>query len=219
MIDTIKGAISGLKDAVLGSIPLNLQIKEYYEKHGYEWQPENIIAIRNTDKKNDNTFSDCLSVVTDNEVVSYICTTVPGTTWNETLLKKFNVSGTGQYCLGFYPKLWTFGQHAGRALVQVGKADWYEDTDLDKKQGDSEKVYRNTYTHMDIHRTGIDGKPTVDQSSAGCNVPRYWADIDDLLKRCGWVTATPPKKFFNGLITDTDSFVFARDLMKLIKRK
>lgn len=212
--------ISYLINKVIGeNLPLPLKIREYYEKHGYEWQPENIIAIRNTDKKNDNTFSDCLSIVTDAECVPYICTTVPGTTWNKELLKKFNVSGTGQYCLGFYPSLWTFGQHAGRALMQIGKASWYEDANLDKKQDASEKVYRETYTHMDIHRRAQDAMPTVDTGSAGCIVPRYHADIDNMLSRLGWVGVTPPKKKFNGFITDSESFVFARDLMKLIQKK
>lgn len=212
--------ISELIKKVVGeSIPLAQQIREFYEKHGYEWQPENIICIRNTDKKNDNTFSDCISIVTDAECVSYIGTTVPGTTWTKELLKKYNVSGTGQYCLGFYPKLWTFGQHAGRALMQIGKASWYEDTNLDKKQDAGEKVYRETYTHMDIHRRAQDAMPTVDTGSAGCQVFKYHADIDNFLNRLGWVGVTPPKKKFNGFITDTESFIFSRDLFKLIQKR
>jgi len=214
MIDAIKNAFKIVGD----SMPLALKIREYYEKHGYAWQAENIIAIRNTDKKNDNTFSDCLSLVTDSECVSYICTTVPGTTWTEKLLKEYKLSGTGQYCLGFYPDLWTFSKHNGRALKQTGKASWYEDADFNKRQDASEKVYRNTYTSMDIHRRGQDAMATVDVGSAGCIVPPYYADIDDFLNRLGWFGVTPPKKSFNGFITDSESFVFAKDLIKLIKK-
>lgn len=208
-----------IKKVVGESLPLSVRLREFYEKHGYQWQAENIIAIRNTEKRNNNTFSDCISIVTDSECVSFICTTVPGTTWTKELLKTYNVSGTGQYCLGFYPNLWTFGQHAGRALMQIGKASWYEDANLDKRQDAGEKVYRETYTHMDIHRRAQDGMATVDTGSAGCIVPRYHADLENILKRLGWVGVTPPDKKFNGFITDSDSFVFARELNQLIKKR
>lgn len=201
------------------SMPLPQKIREYYEKHGYEWQPENIIALRNTAVKNDNTFQDYLCIVTDAEARVYVGTTVPGTTWTPDLLKKYKVSGTGQYCLGFYPKLWTFGQHMGRAFVQVGMCEWYEDANLDKKQDATEKVYRKAYCRMDIHRTGADGKLTIDTSSAGCQNPKYHEDMEAMLNICGWVGVTPPKKLFNGLITDTESLVFAKDLMKLVRKK
>ncbi len=215
--------MSIIKDLIASTIgesmPLPQKIREYYEKHGYEWQPENIIALRNTAVKNDNTFQDYLCIVTDTEARVYICTTVPGTTWNKDLLKKYNVSETGQYCLGHYVKLWGFGMHAGRAAMQVGKCSWYKDGNLNKKQDSGELVYLNTYCHMDIHRRVQDAMPTVDTGSAGCIVTRYHADLEDFLNVLGWIGVTPPKKFFNGLITDTESFVFAKDLIKLVRKK
>src|SRR6478609_5253760 len=131
--------------AIGDGMPLSQKIREYYEKHGYEWQPENIIAIRNTDKKNDNTFSDCIAMVTDTEVFACIATTVPGTTWTKERLKAKGISTTGQYCLGHYVGLWTFGEHQGRAFMQVGKCSWYEDKNLNKKQDTGDIIYHDAY--------------------------------------------------------------------------
>jgi hypothetical protein len=191
-------------------------IREYYRKHGYEWQEANIIAIRAVSKKNDNTFSDCLAVVTDDEVSAYVCTTVPGTTWTDETRKKWKISQEGVFCLGFYPKLWTFGQHHGRALKQVGPCDWYIDADKDKKQGAKEKVYRDSICGMNVHRKPQDGAKEVGFASAGCIVTRYHSDLDDFLNRLGWITATAPKKTFNGFITDTESFPLAGQIIEQI---
>lgn len=217
-MNTIRQIISDAIKPVLEPVELAEKIQSFYLKHGHEWQPENLIALRDISKANDNTFSDCFAVVTDTQVFAYTATTVYGTKWTDATRKKFGITQEGNLCLGFYPKLWTFGMHNGRAFKQVGVCDWFIDGNLNKRLDPGEKVFRKSRTFIDIHRPGVDGQREVNYSSGGCINPRYYADLDEALRVCGWVGVTPPKKLFNGFITDTESFPYAADLLRLIKR-
>ena len=215
--------VKGMMDAMTGASdqaqPLTARIRAYYEKHGYEWQSENIIGILDVSKKNDNTFSDCLAIVTDSEVYAMPATLVPGTKWNGETRKKFNISQEGVYVLGFYKNLWKFGQHHGRAWVQCGKASWYVDANLNKRLDTGEKIIHDDVCAMNIHRKTQDNATTVDFASAGCFVPRRHADIENAIEMCGWQAGkNPPAKKFHGFITDTESFTLAGEIFKMIRK-
>ena len=219
MKDFVKNVMSSVGASVDKSLPLQMRIKAYYAKRGYDWQDENIIGVINTSKKNDNTFSDCFAIVTDSEVFAVQATLVPGTKWTPETRKKYSISQEGVYCLGFYKNLWKFGQHHGRAWVQCGKASWYIDENLNKKLDAGEKVIRDDCCAMNIHRKLQDNATQVDFASAGCFVVRKHSDIDNAIELCGWQAGKPaPAKKFNGLIEDSESFIFSEELFKIIRR-
>lgn len=208
--------MDGLMTIMRGPKPLHFAIKEFYGANKYEWQPRNILIVRDTTAKADNTFQDCFVVVGDDGLFAARCAAVPGTKWTPETRAKYGVK-EGTICPGFYPNVWRFGTHHGRALVQVGTIDWFEDTNFDKKVNAGERVVRKDICAINIHRKQLDNAKSIDFASAGCVVPQSHKAIDTIIELLGWLPSMekPPLRRFHGLIVESD-FSFFRDLMALI---
>lgn len=208
--------MDGMQTIMKGAKPLHFAIKEIYGANKYEWQPRNILIVRDTATKADNTFQDCMVIVGDDGLFAARCAAVPGTKWTPETRKQYGVR-EGTICPGFYPNVWRFGQHHGRAFIQVGPIDWFEDTDFDKKISKGERVVRKDVCGINIHRKSVDNAKLIDFASAGCIVPQKWAAIDTIIDLCGWPKnlERAPLRRFNGLIVGSD-FPYFKDLMALI---
>lgn len=208
--------MEGMTTIMKGPKPLHFAIKEFYGVNKYPWQDRNILIARDTLKKADNTFQDCFVVVGDDGLFAARCAAVPGIKWDEETRKKYGVR-EGTICPGFYPNVWRFGTHHGRAFIQVGPIDWFEDTNFDKKVSAGERVVRKDICAINIHRKGVDNAKTIDFASAGCVVPQRHKDIDKIIELCGWPRSLEkaPLRRFNGLIVEAD-FPYFKDLMALI---
>jgi hypothetical protein len=206
--------MNGMTTIMKGPIPLHFAIKEFYGKNKYPWQPRNILIARDTTVKADNTFQDCIAIVGDDGVFAARCAAVPGTKWTPEKRKQYGVH-EGTICPGFYPNVWRFGQHHGKAFVQVGPIDWFEDTDFSKTVSKGERVVKSDVCAINIHRKMVDNAKTVDFASAGCVVPQAHKAIDEIIRLCGWTGERAPLTRFNGLIVEAD-FPFFKDLMSLI---
>ncbi len=97
----------------------------------------------------------------------YTGTVDPGTYWLE---KPMNEKGCAILKPGYYTKLWKIGMHLGLypALVQYAPCTVYRDNDKDNIL-DMVKEETGMFG-INLHRTGMNGKIAVDQSSAGCQV-------------------------------------------------
>lgn len=211
--------LSKLLTVMSGAKPLQVRLKEWYAVQGYDWQPENLIILRKTDIPNDNTFQDCLAVVTDSGVFACIGTGVYGTKWTKETRAKYKISQEGNIVSGFYRNVWKFGMHNGKAFVQCGPLDWFVDANLNKKLDKGETVVKRDICAINIHRKTVDGAKYIDFSSAGCPNPRYHADMDTMAELCGWTEKTPPAKKFHALITESENFPFAKEFFKAIRAR
>lgn len=208
--------MSKLLTVMHGAVPLHEAVKTHYNVRGYTWQPENLLIIRDTSKKANNTFQDSIAVVTDSGVYAARCAAVYGTKWNPETRKKYGVQ-EGNIVPGFYRNVWRFGKHNGKAFVQVGPVDWWVDSNLDKQVTSGERVVKSDVCALNIHRKIQDNASSIDFASAGCIVPQKHSAMDSIVEICGWTGPidAPPAKKFNGLIVESD-FPFFASFMRLI---
>lgn len=176
--------------------PTAEQIKKAFIKKGYELRTGeyelNIIGIRN-DNAQPNSFDDTICVLFkdeygDNTLVCFPATTDPGTYWLE---HPMNTQGCAIMQEGYYPHVYTIGQHKGyKALQQIGNIHYVRDNNKDDVLDfdAQKKVIGNFATN--IHHADVWEKSTeVDKWSAGCQViQKGWHEFIELCEKSLLIT-------------------------------
>lgn len=144
----------------------------------------NIVGIRAADLQA-NTFNDyiCVLYTDDNgqpQILIVPATTDPGTYYR---LNPMNQEGTAILLTGQFHACWTIGMHRGlyRALVQCGLMKFVRDADRDALIDLDKGKIINDVIGCNLHHTGTDNKPTVDMSSAACQVTQTFADHAEIM--------------------------------------
>lgn len=133
----------------------------------------NIIGIRNDNSK-PNSFDDLLCVLFKDEygdetLLSFSCTTDPGTFW---LMHPLNIKGCAIMKEGYYQDVYKIGLHKGyKALEQIGKIRFVRDNDKDDELDFNGKEEIFEVIKANIHHASMpENSVKVDKWSAGCQV-------------------------------------------------
>ena len=162
-------------------------IKALYGKKGYPFYSSefdlNLFGFRNQSPVVD-TFDDILGAAWIDADGKGNCaifsgTTKPGIDW---LQNPMAATGTAIVKAGYYPSLWTPGDHHGyRALVQNGDVTVYRDNNRDGKIDLIPGTEETGNFGINMHHAGLTDGDEVGKYSAGCQVFTHIADFNFIM--------------------------------------
>lgn len=171
---------------------LNTDFQKLFKSKGYVYFTNggynlNIIGIRSSEHKDNNTFDDIILVdYKNNSGVEFkfihAITTNPGV---KSLKNPINSKGCAILVPGQYRGCWTIGYHKGtyRALVQCKPVKVYRDKNKDNILDMSDDDIDEGIFGINIHKAGKDSK-IVDNWSAGCQVFANEDDFNTFMELC-----------------------------------
>jgi hypothetical protein len=144
----------------------------------------NLIGLRNA-ANHSNLFDDTFVALFKDEgewqYKSWAFTSDPGRKW---LQRPMRPEGCAIVVPGQYRGVYTLGQHTGKpALVQSGMLRVWRDNDRDDVADYGGPVHEGSGYCINIHRAGADSK-LIEDWSAGCQVFKRSADLDEFLALC-----------------------------------
>lgn len=162
------------------------QLKEQFDKLGYQWPKFHLIGIRSK-KDLPNQFDDKFYLISGDNCYVYTGTTNPGTYWLKNPMQKI---GAAVLAVGQHFECWKLGLHRGvyKAWVQAKPVTVYRDNDKDDKS-ENNGVSEKGLFGINVHRASEKWiSKLIDRWSAGCQVlnnPAHYSQFIKLSEQSG----------------------------------
>lgn len=154
------------------------ELKAEFTRLKYEWMPFHFVGIRS--KANlPNVFDDLFTMIHNDTIKWYTCTTNAGTHWLKNLLSP---KGTALLVPNQYKNTWKIGLHQGKyeAFVQAKPVEVYRDKNLNNIAEETATIEKGIFG-INIHRANDKfTSKLIDKWSAGCQVlnnPVHFAEV------------------------------------------